>query len=860
VWRRGHRYKRVELNKNEKRGKTTMRKRILGLALTIAMIVSILPMGVTPVSAAEYPTALVDGGFEYPVLSETPSQWWTVYNSTGGNEALFGWKTTASDTNFEFGGEWNVPGWGVNFIPEGRQFVELNASEQAAVYQDLTTTPGEVIYWSLYQGGVWYPDSTDINNTMAVRIGTPGQLSTETMKSINLTAYDQEWNKRAIFEIATMNVVSTIPETYNGKDGNKKQLYTEPKRWTKYEGVYIVPDGQTVTRFSFASLSDSPLQGNLLDGVVFRVATQEEIDALTVTTAKTTIEGATYTMTQAAATDEAAVKAAIDVKIATLALDGVTATISEVLYTPAIAGDAVTPSGTNGTYTFTISLSKGAAATTTVTLTMTVMATTYVAPTDVEITGFDAISNRSAGTAGSATYGNTTAVIAALPTSATANASAVTVPVTTWIDTDSYNPTLAGSYTFTATLGAIPTGFANIGGYTATVEVVVTVAPYVTPIPSTPSNNTGNVEKNIGQIIKDQQLDKSVPNTNVNNSTEELKSSVFTTEELAKIEAGEDAKVILKVTDINNSVSEDDKKIIAKNLDQGTSVMYIDLSLYKKVGDGTETKITETKNKISISIEIPVELRGSDMAKNRTYKIVRIHDGVVTIIEGTYDPVTYLFTFETDRFSTYALAYKDANVDTDSGINDKIITNDFFPLRLTAEAAETSQKLTYTKASEADGYIIYSSPCGINNKMVKLADVSGKTTSYSHKGLKKAKYYKYYIQAYNIINGKKVVIATSKVIHSVTTSKTYANPTKIVSDTSAVILTVGTSQKVTCKVVLPNSKKMDNHASVLRYEITNKAIATVTQSGKIKAISEGTCYIYAYAQNGVYKKIKVTVK
>jgi len=290
--------------------------------------------------------------------------------------------------------------------------------------------------------------------------------------------------------------------------------------------------------------------------------------------------------------------------------------------------------------------------------------------------------------------------------------------------------------------------------------------------------------------------------------------------------------------------------------------MYIDLSLYKKVGNGTETKITETKNKISINIEVPIELRSTDMAKNRTYQIVRIHEGVVTIIDGTYDPITYLFNFETDRFSTYALAYEDTNVDTDAGADDNIVTvtNDFFHLRLTAKAAETSQKLSFTKIHRADGYIIYGSLCGTNNKMVKLADVSGKITSYNHKGLKITNYYKYYVQAYKIMNGKKVAIATSKVIHSNTTSKTYANPTKVISDTSAVILTVGRTQKVTCKVVLPDNKKMDNHTSVIRYETTNKAIATVTKSGKIKAMSKGTCYIYAYAQNGVYKKIKVTVK
>ncbi|MGB4658099.1 MAG: hypothetical protein WBI07_02835, partial [Mobilitalea sp.] len=209
-----------------------MRKRILNLALTIAMIVSIIPMSVTPVSAAEYQEALVDGGFEYPVLSETPNQWWTVYNSTGGDEALFGWKTTAQDTKFEFGGDWKVNEWGVGFIPEGRQFVELKASEQAAVYQDLSTTPGTVIYWSLYQGGVWYTNSTNINNTMAVRIGTPEQLQNATMISNDTTVYDQSWSKRTIYEILTKSIVTTIPEAYSGKDNNKKQLYTEPKRWT----------------------------------------------------------------------------------------------------------------------------------------------------------------------------------------------------------------------------------------------------------------------------------------------------------------------------------------------------------------------------------------------------------------------------------------------------------------------------------------------------------------------------------------------------------------------------------------------------------------------------------------------------
>jgi hypothetical protein len=105
-------------------------------------------------------------------------------------------------------------------------------------------------------------------------------------------------------------------------------------------------------------------------------------NAASVGTVKGLVAGATYTMTQADATNEAAVKTAIENIIAGLALDGVTTTVTRVLYTPAEAGTQGTPAGINGTYTFTVDLSKGADATlatdTTATLTMTITATAYV--------------------------------------------------------------------------------------------------------------------------------------------------------------------------------------------------------------------------------------------------------------------------------------------------------------------------------------------------------------------------------------------------------------------------------------------------------------------------------------------------
>ena len=52
----------------------------------------------------------------------------------------------------------------------------------------------------------------------------------------------------------------------------------------------------------------------------------------------------------------------------------------------------------------------------------------------------------------------------------------------------------------------------------------------------------------------------------------------------------------------------------------------------------------------------------------------------------------------------------------------------------------------------------------------------------------------------------------------------------------------------------------DAHAKRFRYVSSNKAVATVSQKGKIKAVGKGACSIYVYASNGYAKKVKVTVK
>ena len=106
-----------------------------------------------------------------------------------------------------------------------------------------------------------------------------------------------------------------------------------------------------------------------------------------------------------------------------------------------------------------------------------------------------------------------------------------------------------------------------------------------------------------------------------------------------------------------------EEKAESENVEVG---QYVDVSMIRKVtkqsDDGNETEIkteiTELNKKIQLQITIPEELRG----ENRTYVLLHYHDGEseAEVIEGTYDPVTYTFTFYTDKFSTYAITYKES--------------------------------------------------------------------------------------------------------------------------------------------------------------------------------------------------------
>ena len=94
-------------------------------------------------------------------------------------------------------------------------------------------------------------------------------------------------------------------------------------------------------------------------------------------------------------------------------------------------------------------------------------------------------------------------------------------------------------------------------------------------------------------------------------------------------------------------------------------------------------------------------------------------------------------------------------------------------------------------------------------------------------------------------------------------NKKYTNAKSVTVNKTKVTLAKGKTFKVKAKVnKLKKSKKLmpKSHVATVRYLSTDKKIATVTKSGKIKAVGQGACYVYVYAHNGANKKIKVTVK
>lgn len=178
------------------------------------------------------------------------SSWkWTAIN--GWDKSKFGWTSTQkAGSNVQQ--KANAVELQYDDSTADNVYAELCAYEAGtAIYQDIRTVPGTLYKVRLKHASL---NSTYLDK-MQVMIGTPGHDQPVEMTRTTVNGHGDKLNEKST-TIAT--------KVTNGNDRHHAD------QWETYEGTYLIPDGQTTTRFTFKSIGAKQLDyGNVLDDIVF---------------------------------------------------------------------------------------------------------------------------------------------------------------------------------------------------------------------------------------------------------------------------------------------------------------------------------------------------------------------------------------------------------------------------------------------------------------------------------------------------------------------------------------------------------------------------------------------------------------
>ena len=153
------------------------------------------------------------------------------------------------------------------------------------------------------------------------------------------------------------------------------------------------------------------------------------------------------------------------------------------------------------------------------------------------------------------------------------------------------------------------------------------------------------------------------PQTTFSQTTKELLDAIgLTAAEKKAIANGANVNVVLNVN--VKTLTEKEAKLIESVIGKNKMAETYDINLLLQIAGLADRNITDPSSAIGITITIPDKFINTDTSVKRIYRMVRIHDGKATVIDGTFDANTKQFTFATDGFSTYALVYEDVAATT----------------------------------------------------------------------------------------------------------------------------------------------------------------------------------------------------
>ena len=135
---------------------------------------------------------------------------------------------------------------------DGNTYAEMVASETGrTIYQNLATIPGTLYKIRLKHASLC---KDNVDQMQVVINGTPIEM---TRVTANGKAGDKVGEK----------------STTIGTRVTNENHWHHSDQWETYEGYYVIPDGQTTTRFGFKAVNYlDPTKGNLLDDVMFTKA------------------------------------------------------------------------------------------------------------------------------------------------------------------------------------------------------------------------------------------------------------------------------------------------------------------------------------------------------------------------------------------------------------------------------------------------------------------------------------------------------------------------------------------------------------------------------------------------------------
>ena len=188
----------------------------------------------------------------------------------------------------------------------------------------------------------------------------------------------------------------------------------------------------------------------------------------------------------------------------------------------------------------------------------------------------------------------------------------------------------------------------------------------VTIIPMIKADVSINVE-----VVKKEDT----PDTTIEGSNNEIINSVFTEEEIKAFKNGVKVEVTIDINNIENKVTDSDKKLIDNKLKADEKIgTILDIVLNKNV-DGNKNSVHELNSAIKLKVAIPDNIINKDTSIKREYSVIRIHNGESENIAVDYNENDNTIIFETDRFSTYAIVYKDIIKNTEDNNQSAIPDN-----------------------------------------------------------------------------------------------------------------------------------------------------------------------------------------